>query len=356
MVQQLLAKLKQRFSNRPNFLQTDSGTITLPFQSINSHWIIARGKCMFRCKSFEHVPKSKRDGALANQVELWSPFDKTGHHCVWSDATAMVWFWDAALISAQQQPMHLDSESEPDRHLLVRPETVFHARRSNGVYLLDCADGCELQFWTNDILLDSAWFPSRPAAQTIAGFLERNGVGNAEVERSTDAELLAEPWSTKPTVEEWLLFNERHLVAGMLLFISAIIVFQEVRIWRVGATVERIESQFESLQTEVGPVLSTRNEAHRLRSRNQLLTRLLSTPSQALLMSEVDVALPNSTAEFREWHFQQGKLRIIIEDSKANSIEYVRSLDDNPLFDDVRAEQARGRDRIELNMTVNSPP
>ena len=352
MVQQLLAKLKQRFSNRPNYLQTDSGAVTLPFQSINSHWVVGRGKCMFRCENFEHVPKSKRDSALAHQVALWSPFEKTDHHCVWSDAMAMVWFWDADLIRAQQQMMHLDAAGEDAGQLLARPETVFHPRCSNGAYLIDCADGCEIQFWKNDVLMDAAYFPISPEPQAIAGFMERNGAAVSELTRSTERELNPEPWSAKPSVDEWLLFNERRLVAGLLIFFSAIIVFQEVRIYRVGAAAENIESQFEALQAQVGPVLSTRNEVQRLQSRNQQLTRLLSTPSQALLMSAVDEVLPSPTAQFREWHFQQGELRIIVEDSEANSIEYVRSLESHPLFDDVRVEQARGRDRIELTMTV----
>jgi hypothetical protein len=329
--------------------------VTLPFRSINSHWIVGRGKCMFRCENFGHIPKSKREGALANQVALWSPFENAEHHCVWSDDTAMVWFWDADLIDARQQTSHADSAGEDDRQLLVRPETVFHTRHSNGAYLIDCADGCEIQFWENDVLIDAAYFPMPPTAQNIAGFMERNGATDGELKRSSEAELNPEPWSTKPTIDEWLLFNERRLVAVLLIIISAIIVFQEVRIYRVKSAAESTETQFEALQTQVGPVLSTRNEAQRLRLRNQLLGLLLSAPSQALLMSAVDDALPSPAAHFREWHFQQGELRIIIEDSEANSLEYVRSLESHPLFDDVRVEQARGRDRVELTMTVVAP-
>lgn len=354
MYQRFLEKLKQRFSNQPNFIQTDADVRGLPFKSLNSHWIVGRGKCMYRCERFDHVPGPKRESAVENKVKLWSPFERTGHHVVWSDGTAMVWFWDDALVAAEQARFAPASDTGSRRSLQVLPETLFHPRSKDGVLLFTCSEGHELQLWANEILKDSTWFPNPPSESQIARFLDRNGLAGVNTQSPGSHALQSEPWLSRLSPKQWLLANERHIVAAALLLFSALIIFQEVRIWRISSATSDSAAEFELLQAQVGPLLKTRNEAQRLRLHNQQLARLVATPSQALLMSLVDEALPPGPAQFREWHFQQGQLRVIVEDPEASSIDYVRALEAEPLFDDVRVEQARGRDRLELNMTVAS--
>ena len=50
---------------------------------------------MYRCEDFARVPKNRRRSALELRVPVWSPFERTGHHCVWSGSAAMVWLWNA---------------------------------------------------------------------------------------------------------------------------------------------------------------------------------------------------------------------------------------------------------------------
>ena len=52
------------------------------------------------------------------------------------------------------------------------------------------------------------------------------------------------------------------------------------------------------------------------------------------------------------WHYQQGELKVVIEDAAADPVQYVRLVEELPVLADVRVEQARGRNRVELTMQV----
>ncbi len=87
MIRENLAKLRRRFSNSPNIIQTRKGTARLPFKSQHAHWIIARGLCFYRCQDFSNVPKNRRKSALKSQVSVWSGFENPDHYPVWSGSS-----------------------------------------------------------------------------------------------------------------------------------------------------------------------------------------------------------------------------------------------------------------------------
>ena len=90
----LLSKLRRTFSGRPNVIQTREGALRLPAKSVHPHWIVGRALCMYRCEDLSGVPRGKRRAALDLKLPVWSPFERTGYHSVWSGGAAMVWFWD----------------------------------------------------------------------------------------------------------------------------------------------------------------------------------------------------------------------------------------------------------------------
>ena len=69
-------------------------------RSLHSHWIVGRDLCMYRREDFANVPRGKRRSALALKLPVWSPFERTGHYCVWAGSSAMVWFWDEDKVGA----------------------------------------------------------------------------------------------------------------------------------------------------------------------------------------------------------------------------------------------------------------
>ena len=147
--------------------------------------------------------------------------------------------------------------------------------------------------------------------------------------------------------------NERALVATCLVALVLAVAWQEVRFWKVRGLEREVATELARLEDRLAPLLAARTEFLRLRRTNQSLAALLREPSQAHLMGLVDRALPSAEAEFREWRYQQRELKFMIEDPDPDPIAYVRALEAEPLFDQVRAEPVRGGEsRLEITLRV----
>ena len=352
-----LFKLPRFFSARPNVIQTREGVARLPVKSRHAHWLVGRGLCMYRREDFAMIPRNRRRSALLLKLPVWSPFERTGHHCVWSGGCAMVWFWDEDRIGAGAGGGDArSSEAGVDRGRSARilPETVFYARKPDGVHLQPCREGFELQHWRADLLVDAFWFPDRPDERKREWFLGRQpGEAHAApVREAPRTEIAPEPWSSALAPGEWFEAHEGALVASGLLLLSLAVVWQETRFWKIHHLKEGVAGELALMQDRLDPLLAARNELLRLRRTNRALSDILTGPSQARLMGLVDRAIPGAEAQFREWHYQQGELRVVVEDPQLDPIAYVRSLEAEPLFDQVRAEPARGDDRLEITLRV----
>ena len=358
----LLFKLLRLFSGKPNVIRTRNGVARLPARSLRAHRIVGRDLCMYRHEDFANVPRSRRRAALALKVPVWSPFERTGYHCVWSGSAAMVWFWDREAVGAGSgapDPQPREAGADPGGRVRVLPETVFHAKKPDGVHLQACREGFDLQYWRADVLVDAFWFPERPGEPELRRFLgrresEAHALPLKSVPEAPDAGLAPEPWSSARTPGEWLEANEGALAAACLLALSLAVAWQESRYWKIHHLKDRVTAELVRMQDELDPLLEARNELLRLRRTNRALSNILGTPSQARLMGLVDRAIPGEAAQFREWSYQQRELRVIVEDPGLDPIAYVRSLEAVPLFDQVRAEPARGENRIEITLRVRA--
>ena len=349
-----LGRLRRRFSNKSNVIQTRAGAFSLPQPSLHRHWIVGRGVCLYRYAAFAHVPRSKRRAALELKVPVWSPFRKTGFHAVWAESAVMVWFWDA---EAMRNRTSGDGEDPDDAdRVRVLPETVFYPRKSDGVHLQACREGFELQHWRADVLLDAFWFAERPGENQIDWFLARRGLETSapdlKVPQTPASAFDPEPWAARVRPGEWLEAHESALVAGCLLALVTAALWQEIRFRKTRHLTSGTTAAFARIQDEIDPLLQARNELVRLRRKNLALSALLAAPSQAHLMGEVDRALPSASASFHEWRYQRGELAIVIEDTEPDPISYVRALEAHPLFSQVRAEQARKAGRLKISMQV----
>ena len=317
---------------------------------------------MYRHEDFTGIPRNKRRAALALKLPVWSPFERTGHHCVWSGSAAMVWFWDEDAIVVDGKALDARRfEAAADRAARVRvlPETVFFTRKPAGVHLQACREGFELQHWRADVLVDAFWFPDRPNERQLRWFVGRQeseayAIPHRNVPEAAGVDIAPEPWSSAHTPGEWFDVNERALVASCLLALLLAVVWQEARFWKTRHLKETVASELARMEDELGPLLDARNELLRLRRTNRALADILREPSQARLMGLVDRAIPNAAAQFREWRYQQRELRVIIEDPDPDPIAYVRALEAVPLFEQVRAEPAPGDNRIAITLRVRA--
>ena len=359
-----LAGLRRRFATRPNFVQTRDGVGRLSVRSLHAHWIVGRGLCMYRRHDFANVPKNRRRAAVELQLPVWSPFARTGHHTVWQDSEAMTWFWDADTVTETQNAFRTTPaghETPPPEDLRVVPETVFLPRRADGVHLQPCRAGFDLQHWRDAVLEDAFWFPDRPDAEQVSGFLSRQGVPDAALARTVQngaAEHVrpvhaAEPWASPVAPADWLQANERALAAAAILLVAVVAVWQEARFWKIDSLAAAAQAEFETQQEALAPVLATRDEILALNRRNDALTSILNTPSQAHVMGLVDQAIPGASARFDEWHYQQGELEVLVTDAEnLDAVAYVRALEAVPRFEAVRVGRSSRPDSVEINLRV----
>ena len=314
---------------------------------------------MYRREDFANVPRGKRRSALALKLPVWSPFERTSHYCVWSGSSAMVWFWDEDKVGARHDAPAAPDASEASgaaTGLRVLPETVFRARKPDGLHLQRCREGVEVQYWRSDLLVDAFWFPDRPDLDSLRSFIDRQA-GGAEALQSSKLAVAAgglapEPWRVPLAPGEWLETNERSLVAACLLVLLLAVTWQEARFWKIHQLASSAAAELVRMQDELDPLLAARNELLSLHRTNRALSAILREPSQARLMGLVDRAIPSAQARFRQWHYQQRELRVVVEDPDLDPITYVRALEAEPLFDQVRAEPVRGDDRLEITLRV----
>ena len=355
----LLSELRRLFSNQPNVIQTADGVRRLRANALRKHWVVGRGLCMYRCERFPTVPRNRRGAALELNLPLWSPFPRTGHHCVWADDTAMVWFWDASQVRNRSTLNEDDSEhwadffegDDVDDRVRVRPETVFHAKKENGFHLQECQHGFEMQYWRDGVLSSSFWLPEHPNRQRIDWFL--SGVGESAQQddwaaAAVPAAFAAEPWATPETPREWLLRNERRLALTTLATFLVVALWQEARIWRVHWSADAAAANLAQRNVELGPTLATREEARRLRRRNTDLAAILNAPSQARLMGLVHETLPDLSGEFQEWRYNQGDLNLVLKGPDIDPVAYVQGLEQ--AFDQVDLSQAQKPGQIEVDL------
>lgn len=347
-------RLRSRFARAGNAIQTRTGAEGLPLKTVHPHWIVGRGLCLFRSEDFANVPKNRRDAAVVHRLPVWSPFQRTGHHCVFSGSTAMVWFWDADVVDPRPDLLDLDSDADLARVRTV-PETVFYPRpqagdgpgadgRSGGFAIQRCHEGFELQFWRNAALVDSLWQPERPDPARIEWFVARQELAGdtADDAPAEPAPATAvEPWAFPITPRAWLLANERNLVIAGLALAVAVAGFQEARHWRLHLAARAAESELAEIDSELAPVLGARAELAALNRRTERLAGLLDTPSQAFVMARVDQALPDPATEFRGWRYQRGELVVILGDRNLDTVATVAALQGDSLFTDVEPGQAQ---------------
>ena len=235
------------------------------------------------------------------------------------------------------------------------PETVFQPRKPDGLHLQRCREGFELQYWRSDVLADAFWFPDRPDRRKLRWFIDRQAGAQALQSSKlgvAGGELSPDPWRVPLAPGEWLEANERVLVATCLLVLALAVAWQEARFWKIRHLAESAATELARMQDRLDPLLAARSELVRLHRTNRTLSAILREPSQARLMGLVDRAIPSAQARFREWHYQQRELKVIVEDPDLDPIAYVRALEAEPLFDQVRAEPVRGDDRIEITLRV----
>lgn len=302
--------------------------------------------CLYRCENFDNVPRARRRAALELNIPVWSPFARTGHHCVWAGTAAMVWMWDAE--QAGQRSAGEQAERMSEGQWL--PETVLHPKKADGVHLQACQRGFELQHWSGGVLRASYWQLQQADQATWDWFAGRaDAPAEQAAPAATPAQFAAVPWAAPVTPGDWLRARERQLVAGGFALFALVACWQEARIWALAARTAAAAEAVQERQDELDPLLRARNELRRLRIRNGALAALFSTPSQPELMTLADQAVPED-AQFAQWRYQTGDLALVLTGEQLDPVACVKGL--SSVFDEVTLGRRQQPGRVDIALKV----
>jgi len=343
-----------RFYTKPVHIKTSQGLSVIPRNGLRSQLLIGRGLSMFRYHDFSNVPRNRRAQALSQSVTLWSPFEHTDYHCYWEEGSAMVWYWDAQHSSSASAGDADSGQGDANNPALtILPEATFLPRKSQGVYLQQCHQGVDLQYWASGRLIDSRWFSKQPESKVVQEFCLQHRLPEQTEPAVSPLDWQKDAWRQALTPQQWLAANEKIVVGAVLVIFSVILLWQETRYWKAHWLAGQAAEQYSTSSAELEPLLQARNEVQHYFQMNEAILTAFGEPSQAQLMTLVSKALPNDEAMFKQWRYQRGQLEIVIEDPSADPIEYVKRIQAEPLFSDVRTEQARGEDSLKLLMVIN---
>lgn len=301
-----------------------------------NYWVIARELVLFHTIDLSEVPVALRYRVIDQKLQQLSPFSELGKFCHIEGSLAMVWFWDEDLrqvqIAAAKELVNSDLPGE----LPVIPESVLQPKIEFGCVVRRGHSGFDLQAWKSGCLVESCW--SETASETaIIEFarLTRNNDSIGSIPTTGDYQSTA--WSEHVGSLADLV-KEKALIRSGLYILSLAVVFYlgQWTGWQV--EIISMQSQIESKQSEVNPVLQKRQEVISLREQNRLLKTWFDTPGLLQIMAEFDRSLTSTTLEILEWQYQGQELRVTISDPAADNRQIVEDLSANSLFNQVRIE------------------
>lgn len=275
-------------------------------------WVLSRALCHFKLVDLSHVPLRTRAQALSLQVGQFSPYPATDHYAVWQHGRALVWFWDHA--AAQRSMTEVDLAP---KRVHVLPEGVLYAPGTSGLRLIRNLQGVEAQCWQDDSLLQSRWWSDVPSAAEWLAF--QRDIGLASESRQTDVpaplnlELHYTPQLSSTADSQAASWRDERVLYALLAlalftptaWIGAKLIKSEVS--RRAVLVATVDLERKAL-----PRIDAREQALRAALRCQALHDLDPYPSQLELMATVANALPTGATYLKEWHFQDGKLKIVL--------------------------------------------
>jgi hypothetical protein len=317
----------------------------------SAQWVIDRAWCVYRCLDLNHVPRADRPQALALKLSGLAPFRRAGHYVVWRGGLALVWSWDE-----QVREEAVESCSEVPLRYCCVPESLLQAppRLMPGaalVRLLRIRSGVDLQVWQGQGLVMSHFFPVDPKPEQYLHLL-RGLLGVELPERLTpeNCELLGRPWA-RPALGRAMVQWDRwlpHGLAAALVLGGGLNLGQGLSWWWAERS---LRSQYDSLNTQVEPVLSARNMALRANQAATDLGRALRQPSQISMLEQVAALLPEDS-RLLAWRYRGQELELEIGTSSADPRLYVSRFMEAGNFENVRVEPSPQGDGISLNLTL----
>lgn len=327
--------------------------MTGPFGRLGPwQWVLGRGLCRFVHVDLSRVPSKELASALTLEVERLSPYPHTGHRLCIRQDQAMIWLWDQGVIDAA-----LVQHGLPGRRVHVVPEEALVEPTSDGLRLLELAEGFLGQCWGHGVLLHSRWWSGEPGRAEWLAFQRSAGV--LPDQQSYDLPELGAPVMWGPA---WCddagrgargLDPERLGVLTGAMALSLALGWYGAQWVGLAGLVRTASAEAGQLGEAAGRILKARREALSVLDRIHRLDSLSPYPEQLQLMASVAESLPRNGAKLTRWSFTGARLSIqVTAPSALSSSMLVEALQKRPEFADVGTEPSAAADGVNLTMKV----
>lgn len=317
-------------------------------------WVLARALCHFRLVDLSQVPLRARAQALPLQIAQFSPYPSTGHHAVWQDGRALVWYWDQAMVLRAMA----EAGMTPQR-ARVLPESVLYAPEAQGLRLINCLQGVEAQYWRNHQPVQSRWWKDIPDANEWLAFQRDLGLGGeirrTDVPTPLNFELHDTPQLTSTAggeVANWRDERVAYALLALLLFVPT--AWIGAGLIKLKLAQKNLAAAMSELESQAGPRLDAREQAQRAAARCQALYELDPYPGQLELMGRVADTLPKGATYLKEWDFRDGKLKLVLvtQNNVISSSALVAALQKAGGFENVQVAPGNDPKVLSIDMDV----
>ena len=339
---QIVQWLRQQLSSGRTVLQAGGGLQTVAEGGLENLWIIARSECVFRSIDISAVPVAKRDGAIATQVSLASPFEQPAYWYEVQSGIAKVWIWNEAA--------RLKMAPDADQ-FTVCPESCMTRYGGSEVRLYRSVNGCIAQSWSEDELTGDSWWPEPPGDREWRSFLRGIGAPYTELPDGSEIDLQrTEPWPSLQLNRLAKKSLEAVAVRTVAIGFLFLFVFQLTGTLRLGYASWVQQSEIVEMVTAHESALALREEAFALRNRGDSLAELGQTQTTPML-NAVAANVPATNAGLLIWNFENNQLEIVLKDSSPNLEQYIRQLEAVEGLSGVYAEPLSGQVRINAQVS-----
>lgn len=317
-------------------------------------------RALYRVKLFDlaPVPARERRKVLRNLLLAWSPFDQSEYRVILKGERALAFCWD------EQKASEWLRTADAAANVCV-PEGLFRpAQSEDGLRLVRCLEGFELQLWVAGMMQASRWWMHQPTHSEQVDFLRT--MGNLGAESALDKMPAPDlPWRVAPWAEiltiDALASNwsrlEQLTMGVAVVGLAALTGAQAHQMFTAYDENKAIAQDLEKAKLAVAPILSARDRALSEAGELDRLARQLTAAQPIEVMQHLTALLPAKGVVLKELELNASKLKLRVELApEIQRSALVKDLQAGGWFVSVaEVRETTARNWVSFEMTLASP-
>lgn len=303
--------------------------------------VIGRDHCLYTCIDLRHIPNAKRQDALKYQIGSHSPWSHTSYQVAWQQGYAQLWLWPSDLLAGVTGAT------------VCHAEAVFWPTGEDGLQLMQCANGYDLQFWLQGRLQASRWYAAVPDLTQQQWFARSQGQRLERFLTAQQPKVNTQPWSAvRNNPVQSLIQHPAKLVRWGSFFVLLMVSLEVTALLQWQAQGQHYQVQREQLELQLTSVLEQRNQARYALSEFEKLSPLLEGIDPLLVQQLVTSRLA-SVVDYQvvSWSRQDRQVELIIEGQVESVLSIVNAVRGAGISD-VQVEPSHREKQYRLQLTL----